>query len=464
MRAWALRQLKESAGSYAASVAVVAVVSAFAVLLLETTEVFSAVLSDAGFDAVEAIRTGMTVVTVVFLGIAVVVAGIVISNTFSMVYAGRVKDIALLRLVGATGSQVRRTSLIDGAIVGAAGAAVGILAGIGLSFLGLALIEQTTGAVLPFVMVPQLVLVPMLGGMVATTAASFAGSRSASRVAPIEASRDAAGVQRVTEKASRIRVVLGLVLVGIGAALLALGLLAGAVGPLGLLIAFPGGVASIVGVIVASPVLMPPVLKLASHLLPSGAPARLAAASSTSDPVRTSRTLISVVIGVALLTMFTVAGEMFLAATRDFLGDDSGQTADAISGLLTTVYVLVGFSVVVAGIGLGSTLSLSVLQRRRELGVLRAVGFTTGQARLMLMWESLLVTVVGVVVGLLLGTVYGFVGANSILGSQYFGPPLLPVGFAAVVVAGAIVFGLLASLAPGVRASRVPPAEALRVA
>lgn len=464
MRAWALRQLKESAGSYAASVAVVAVVSAFAVLLLETTEVFSAALGSAGMDEIAGVRTGMAVVTVVFLGIAVVVAGIVISNTFSMVYAGRIRDIALLRLVGATGKQIRRTSLLDGLAVGAAGAVVGILAGIGLSLAGLALIESTTGAALPFVMVPQLILVPIIGGVVATTAASFSGSRSASRVAPLEASRDAAGVQRVAERSSRVRTGLGIALVVTGAVFLGLGLVMGIANPIGLLVAFPGGVLSIVGVIVAAPVLMPPLLGLAARLLPRGAAPRLAGANMTSDPVRTSRTLVSVVIGVTLLTMFTVAGEMFVAASRDFFGDDTGQVADVIQGLLTTVYVLVGFSVVVAGIGLGSTLSMSVLQRRRELGVLRAIGFTTRQARLMLMWESLLVSVVGVVIGLLLGIVYGFVGANSILGSQSFGPPLLPVGFAAVVIIGAIAFGMLASLAPGIRASRVPPAEALRVA
>lgn len=463
MRAWALRQLRESAGQYAASVAVVAVVSAFAVLLLETTEVFSAAVASAGLDAVSAIRVGLLTVTVVFLGIAVVVAVIVIGNTFSMVYAGRIRDIALLRLVGATGKQVRRTSLLDGVAVGLAGAVIGIVGGVLLSLVGIAAIGAATGAELSFVFVPSLILVPLIGSLIATIAASFSGSREVSRVAPIEATRTSAEGSRLPERASRVRSITGVVLFVLGAALLALGTVVGLVAPFGLLIAFPGGVLSIAGVIAGSPVLMPPVVALIARLLPRSAANRLAAANLLHDPVRTARTVISVVIGVTLLTMFTVAGEMFIAATRDYLGAGD-DVAPVISGLLGAVYALTSFSVIVAAIGLGSTLSMSVIQRRRQIGVLRAVGLTTKQTRRMLLVESLLISVVGVAVGLILGTAYGFVGANSILGSQYFGPPLLPPVFLVALVVGALAFGAVASLAPGRRASRIAPAIALREA
>ena len=78
--------------------------------------------------------------------------------------------------------------------------------------------------------------------------------------------------------------------------------------------------------------------------------------------------------------------------------------------------------------------------------------------------QILAFSVVGVAVGLILGTAYGFVGANSILGSQYFGPPLLPPVFLVALVVGALAFGAVASLAPGRRASRIAPAIALREA
>ncbi|MFD1714044.1 FtsX-like permease family protein [Amnibacterium flavum] len=463
MRSWALRQLKESAGQYAASAAVVAIVSAFAVLLLETTEVFSAAVASAGLDAVDAVRMGLGTVTVVFLGIAVVVAVLVISNTFSMVYAGRVRDIALLRLIGATGKQVRRTSLIDGVAVGLTGAVLGIVAGVLISLAAIAGISASTGAELSFIFVPQLILVPLIGSLVATVAASYAGSREVSRVAPIEATRSSAEGQRLPERAARGRSITGVVLFMAGLGLLGLGTVVGIAAPVGLLIAFPGGVLSIAGVIIGSPVLIPPVVALVARLLPRSAANRLAAANLLHDPVRTARTVISVVIGVTLLTMFTVAGEMFIAATRDYLGQGD-DVASVIDGLLQAVYALTSFSVIVAAIGLGSTLSMSVLQRRRQIGVLRALGLTTRQTRRMLLAESLLVTVVGVIVGLVLGTLYGFVGANSILGSQYFGPPLLPPVFLIVLVVGALAFGALASLAPGRRASGIAPAVALREA
>jgi putative ABC transport system permease protein len=463
MNSWALRQLRESAGQYAASVAVVAVVSAFAVLLLESIEVFSAAVSSAGLDAVAGIRLGLTVVTVVFLGIAVVVAAIVISNTFSMVYAGRLRDIALLRLIGATGKQVRRTSLLDGVAVGLAGAVVGILAGLGLSVAGIAAISASTGAAMSLIIVPQLIVVPLIGSIVATVAASFAGARTVSRVAPIEATRSSVEGQRLPERASRLRSVAGIVLFVLGTGLLVLGLVVGALAPVGLLIAFPGGVLSIVGVIIGAPVLLPPVLNLVSRLTPTTASAKLAGANLRHDPVRSARTVLSVIIGVTLLTMFTVAGEMFIAASRDFFGDGE-EAAGVIRGLLGAVYALTSFSVIVAAIGLGSTLSMSVIQRRREIGVLRALGLTTKQTRRMLLVESLLVSVVGVGAGLALGIGYGYVGANSILGSQYFGPPVVPPLFLVALLVGAVVFGAVASLAPGRRASGIAPAEALREA
>ena len=464
MKTWALRQLRESAGRYAASVAVVAIVSAFAVILIESVDVLGRALNAAGLDGVEAIQTALSSVTLVFLGIAVVVAAIVISNSFAMVYLGRLKDIALLRLVGATSKQIRRTALLDGVAVGVVGSVIGIVGGSLLCVAAIALLNSTYDLDLSFGVVPQLVLAPLLGSILTTTIAAFIGARRASGIAPVEAGRLAGGGEQLPERAAKARIIVGLVLVGLGAAFLLLGLVVGAVTPLGVLIAFGGGVLSITGIVIGAPAFLPPAVTLATRLLPRNAAARLGGSNLRHHPVRTARTLLAIVIGVTLITMFTVAGQMFETSVTKELGDQAAEFADGLNALLTGVYALTSFSVLVAAIGVGSTLSMSVLQRRRELGVLRAVGLTTRQARGMLLAESLLLALVGVVLGLLLGTVYGFVGANATLGVQGFLAPELPLPFAAIVLGGALVFGAAASLAPGARASRVPPAEALRAA
>jgi len=359
---------------------------------------------------------------------------------------------------------VRRTALLDGVAVGLVGAAIGIVGGILLSMGGLAYVSGQVGADIPFALIPQLVVVPLLGGAIATTASAFGGARKASRIAPVEAGRLAGGGEQVPERAALVRTIVGIALTAIGAVVLLIGLLLGLASPLGVVVAFPGGVLSILGIVVGAPTFFPPVIRLASRLLPTSAAARLGGRNLGYHPLRTARTLLAIVIGVTLITMFTVAGQMVLASLRQGLGADAESFAQGLNALLLAVYALTSFSVVVAAIGVGSTLSMSVLQRRRELGVLRAVGLTTRQARGMLLAESLLLAVVGVVIGLLLGTVYGFVGANATVGSLGFIPPMLPLPFAGILVVGALVFGAAASLAPGARASRVPPAEALRAA
>jgi putative ABC transport system permease protein len=464
MRLWAFRELRLSASRYAAGVAVVAVVAAFAVLLLETIEVFVRMLQQTGVDDSGLVRAALTSVGLVFLGIAVVTAAIVISGTFATVYAGRRRDIALLRLVGATPTQVRRASRIDGLAVGAAGALVGIAAGILISVAALAILNAAFGAGLEFVWTPQLVLVPLVVCIAVAALAASNGARAVARVSPAEGARSDAGSTHLAAPVARRRGIAGVVLAVLGTAFLALGLIAGLVSPFGLLIAFPGGVLSIVGIVLGAPAFTAPVITLVTRPLRGRGEYLLAGANLRSNPVRTARTVVSVLIGVTLVTMFTVAGEMFLAQTRAYFGDaaEIEAVAQFITVMLIVVYVLTAFSVLVAAIGLGSSLSLSVLQRQREIAVLRSVGLTARQARRMVLVESVVVAGVGALLGLVLGVLYGFVGANSTFGVQGFGGPVLSPWFVVAVLGGAIGFSVLASLLPGRRAGRVRPAEALR--
>ncbi|MEJ1231313.1 MAG: ABC transporter permease [Galbitalea sp.] len=136
--------------------------------------------------------------------------------------------------------------------------------------------------------------------------------------------------------------------------------------------------------------------------------------------------------------------------------------------MLTIIFTIIGgFSALIAAIGMVNNLSLSVLQRTRELGLLRALGFTARQVRSMILAESGQLAIAAVALGLLLGTLYGWAGAVAMLGSNGESgglrwpafPPLLLV---AIVVTAALLTWA-ASVAPSRRATRIAPVEALAV-
>jgi putative ABC transport system permease protein len=134
---------------------------------------------------------------------------------------------------------------------------------------------------------------------------------------------------------------------------------------------------------------------------------------------------------------------------------------------MTVFSVLIGFSAVIAAFGMINTLSLSVLQRSRELGLLRALGFTARQVRGMIVAESVQLTVTGVGLGMALGVLYGWAGAQSLLGAVAGGAgpvgPSIPWPLMLVLAVGAAVLALAAAQAPARRATRVSPVLALAV-
>jgi ABC-type antimicrobial peptide transport system permease subunit len=93
------------------------------------------------------------------------------------------------------------------------------------------------------------------------------------------------------------------------------------------------------------------------------------------------------------------------------------QLRDVFVQVNGVVSVIVGFSAVIAAVGVVNALALGVLQRRRELGLLRVLGLTGAQVRRMIITEAVQMVVAAVVTGLVLGTVYGWVGGQTLLGS-----------------------------------------------
>jgi putative ABC transport system permease protein len=139
--------------------------------------------------------------------------------------------------------------------------------------------------------------------------------------------------------------------------------------------------------------------------------------------------------------------------------DFADSLAAQINQLLYMVYGLLALSIVIAIIGIVNTLSLSVIERTREIGLLRAVGLSRRRLRRMVTLESVTISVMGAVLGLVLGLVIGVLLQRSLADDlQVLAIPLASLlGFLLV----AVVFGVLAAIVPAVRASRMKVLEAI---
>lgn len=452
------------------SILVAGLGSAFGVILLQVTGALAAVLrADDVTGRSATVELLLRILAFVFIVIAVYVAAVVTANTFSTIVAGRVRTIALLRLLGSSARRERGRIAREGLAVGVVGAVLGGVAGtlvaIGIERLSVAAgITPESG----YAYADPVVLVPVVGVVFTTWAASWAGSRRVTTVTPLEALGRSEELSREQTLARPGRNRTALVLVILGTVLLALGVVVGLANPIGVLVGLVGGVLSFTGIVLGADVVMPPVLRLVGRMLGRSAAGRLAAENAVRHPERSSRATIGLVIGVTLVTMFAVAMAGFEASIRQAqaLQPETYQGVDAMLAATTAVFsILVGFSGLIAAVGLVNNLSLSVLQRRRELGLLRALGFTVPQVRRMVLAESAQLTFAAVLLGLVLGAVYGWAGAQSLLGSASDGivVPGMPWVAVGVVVVAGILLTVIASWAPARAAVRVPPVEALAI-
>ncbi|MBM7773788.1 putative ABC transport system permease protein [Actinokineospora baliensis] len=128
-------------------------------------------------------------------------------------------------------------------------------------------------------------------------------------------------------------------------------------------------------------------------------------------------------------------------------------TSKAFTGLLLGLGAV---ALLVGGVGVANTMVISVLERRAEIGLRRALGATRGQIRAQFLTESLLLSALGGVGGVLLGVV-----ATTLYASTRSWAALVPVWASAGGVAATLVIGAVAGLYPAVRAARLSPTEAL---
>ncbi|MGZ6827537.1 MAG: FtsX-like permease family protein, partial [Mycobacteriales bacterium] len=128
--------------------------------------------------------------------------------------------------------------------------------------------------------------------------------------------------------------------------------------------------------------------------------------------------------------------------------------------MLALVYALLGLAILIALLGIGNTLALSIVERTRELGLLRAVGMTRRQLRSSVRWESVIIAVQGTLLGLLIGVFLGWALVRA-LRDQGIDVFRLPLGqLAAVVLLGAVA-GVLAAVLPSRRAARLQVLRAI---
>ncbi|CAI9401091.1 ABC transporter permease [Nocardioides sp. T2.26MG-1] len=258
----------------------------------------------------------LAILLLVFAAIALFVSVLVVANTFSILFAQRARDFALLRCVGATRRQVLRSVRIEALAIGVASALVGLVAGtaVGYALVAAARALLPSGSMgLP---TPSLrwYVAAFVTGVLVTVVAAWLPTRRVTSLNPLAALRpdDATSVRT---RSGRIRIAGGLAAVVLGAALLAQSISGNSV-----LAMVLGGITSFSGVLLLGPVLVPALIRVlggaAGRL--AGAPARLAAENAVRNPRRTAATTSALLVGVTLTTAVLTG----LASSRSAVDKD----------------------------------------------------------------------------------------------------------------------------------------------
>ncbi|MDT7569850.1 MAG: putative transport system permease protein [Actinomycetota bacterium] len=258
----------------------------------------------------------------VFAVVSLLVGGFIINNTFAIVVAQRTRELALVRALGGSRKQVRRSVALEALVVGSVSSALGLLAGVGVAR-GLYAMLSTFGISLPtgdLVVKPSSLLLAFAVGVLVTVASALLPARRAARVAPVAAMRDVAVEPR---RPGVKRTVVGVVLTAGGAAAVIGGVLAGAVP--GVLL---GALASFFGVATLGPVLARPAMRVLGAWLPRarGVQGLLARENAMRNPRRTSATAAALMVGVSLvgaMTCFAASGKWSVQSSfeNEFRGD-----------------------------------------------------------------------------------------------------------------------------------------------
>jgi len=281
--------------------------------------------------------------------LAVAMAAFVIANTFTIVLAQRTRETALLRLIGATRRQVFRSVLLEAALIGLGGSALGLVVGVLLAYgLPVALSAVVAAGEAGPVISARTVLVALAVGVGVTVLSTLLPARRGTRVLPVAALSDAAvEVARPTGRARRVG----------GVAVTAAGLasLAAATAAHSTVLTIAGTLVTVSGFLLLSPIVVPSLVRLVRRPLAAvgGATVSLALLNAVRNPRRFATTTNALMVGVTLVGTFTLLAYSAAAPAQ--------RRADQ---------KMVATFLVSADLALPSSL-LDALARRPELGAAR---------------------------------------------------------------------------------------------
>ncbi|MEM7141219.1 MAG: FtsX-like permease family protein [Actinomycetota bacterium] len=276
---------------------------------------------------------GITIIGNVLLGFAIVslfVSIFIIYNTFAIVLGQRVKEMGLLRAIGADAAQLRRSVIAEAIIVGIVASVIGLVAGVGIASL-LTAIFEAIGAELPAyptILAARTIVFALVLGIGVTVISAIAPARAAASVSPIEALRDGS---TVSAEDGRRRLAVGGATLGAGLGLGAFGLFGPSLSTLALIFVLGLGAAAVfLGLTLASPAVARPITSVIGWPLQKvmGTAGGLARGNASRNPKRTATTAAALMIGLSLVTMGYVVGESVKTSLGNLI--EQSVTADYV--------------------------------------------------------------------------------------------------------------------------------------
>ncbi|UVI35200.1 FtsX-like permease family protein [Brevibacterium spongiae] len=467
-----LREIRSNPRQFFPSVLVVFIAALFGTAIMQGIAILTAWLSAERMVAEsDNAQNLLRVVGFTFFLIALFVSALVIANTFSIIIAGRSRQLALLRLIGASSKRLRRAASVEGLLISFPSAVLAFAASTALAQATLRYLGERISE--PVALITPLMAVPAFATIVVTWLSAYLGARRITGISPIEATSQAVERRPEDARASLGELAATLVLLSMGLTFListAVGAYDHRVSIMGVFIVALGSVLTFVGIVVGHPWILPPIQGLVGRLLGRTAVARLAATTIARHPTRNARTVIGLVIGITLIVMFATAMTTFRNQMLDYahsLGAEGwGGMEDVLASVIDKTMLfflgLILFSVVIAVIGVANTLMLSVRQRTQEIGLLMALGQTPKRVRRMIAAEGLQLSVTACVVAVPLGIVYGWFGALTLLSPLLgFFAPSVPWWVIVAAVLGSTAAVFAASREPARAATSISPVQAL---
>jgi putative ABC transport system permease protein len=160
-------------------------------------------------------------------------------------------------------------------------------------------------------------------------------------------------------------------------------------------------------------------------------------------------------------TLLTAGSERLFPVTEVLnQGELKEEREKQIDGLVKLVYALLAFAILISIFGIANTLALSIHERTRELGMLRAIGMSRRQVRTMVRYEAVITALIGAILGMVLGIVFATLIAQPLKDEGF--TLSYPIGSLVLLLVFAAVVGVFAAIWPARRASRLNVLQSLQ--